>query len=133
MQPARSHFTSRQTEPSWRTFEVTTRVEVRQAAGVTRVWLPTALRIDTPYHRTLSNEPHAPGGRVSVTGQEPDALGVVMAEFPESVPAVVTLVSRVATCANFVDLSRPTRRASLEAPWEFRPHGRLSHVTEEHR
>ena len=39
----------------WRIFEVSTRVEILKPAGVTRVWLPTPLTQDTPYHKTLGN------------------------------------------------------------------------------
>jgi transglutaminase-like putative cysteine protease len=115
MLPAPFDFTVSQEHRSWHTFEVTTRIDVRRAEGVTRVWIPTALNIDTPYQRTLSNEPHAPGGRVSVSGQGPDALGVLMAEFPAGVPPVVTLVSRVATRMHSVDLSRPGAAAPPSA------------------
>ena len=39
----------------WRTFEVTTRVEVLQPAGRTRVWLPAPLTVDTPYQKALGS------------------------------------------------------------------------------
>jgi hypothetical protein len=39
----------------WRTFELTTRVEVLKTSGITHVWLPTALIRDTPYQKTLAN------------------------------------------------------------------------------
>ena len=39
----------------WRTFEVTTRVEVLTSSGTTRVWLPAALMGETPFQRTLAN------------------------------------------------------------------------------
>ncbi|MBZ5631280.1 MAG: transglutaminase, partial [Acidobacteriia bacterium] len=41
---------------SWRTFEVTTRVEVLKPSGVTRVWLPAALTRNTPFQKTFSNK-----------------------------------------------------------------------------
>lgn len=115
MLPAPSHLGLSQTQPSWRTFEVTTRVDVQRPVGMTRVWLPAALITDTPYQRTLSNEATAPGGKVTIGRQESDALAVVMAEFPEGVTPVVTLVSRVATRAHIVDLSRPSGAARRSA------------------
>ena len=40
----------------WRTFEVTTRVEVLNPSGATRVWVPTAQVSGTPYQKVLSND-----------------------------------------------------------------------------
>ena len=44
------------TRDSWRTFEVITRVEILKPSGPTRIWLPAALPLDTPFQRTLANE-----------------------------------------------------------------------------
>lgn len=35
----------------WRTFQVTTRVEVLKTSGTTRVWVPAALISETPFSR----------------------------------------------------------------------------------
>ena len=35
----------------WRTFEVTTRVEVLKTSGTTHIWVPAALIKDTPYQK----------------------------------------------------------------------------------
>jgi len=40
------------TADKWRTFEVTTQVEVLKPSGVTRVWIPTPLSLEAPFHRT---------------------------------------------------------------------------------
>lgn len=45
-----------QTSGRWRTFEVTTSVEVVKPNGVTHIWLPTALIRDTPFQRTHANK-----------------------------------------------------------------------------
>ena len=92
---------------SWRTFEVTTLVEVRKPSGLTRVWLPAALLRDTPFQKTLSNEFRADGGTAELVKKESDAMGVVSASFPEGVPPVLTLTSRVQTRNYAVDLSKP--------------------------
>ena len=39
----------------WRTFQVTTRVEVLKTSGKTRVWVPAALISETPFQKTLAN------------------------------------------------------------------------------
>ena len=103
----------------WRTFEVTTRVEVLKPSGVTRVWLPAALTSNTPFQRTFSNEFSAEGGTAKMVESKTDALGVVAATFPAGVKPVLTLTSRIATSNYAVDLSAPghppkANRAELE-------------------
>ena len=103
----------------WRTFEVTTRVEVLKPAGKTLVWLPAALIRETPYQKTLSNRSTAEGGTAGIVEMKPDALGIVSARFPSGVKPVLTLTSRVKTRDYEVDLSAPGRapksgRAELE-------------------
>jgi len=107
------------TSGAWRTFDVTTRVEVLKPSGPTRVWLPAALIQETPYQKTLTNKFSAEGGAAEIVERKPDALGIVAASFPAGVKPVVTLESRVATKNYAVDLSRPgkaprTDRAELE-------------------
>ena len=75
-----SLFALAQPRSSWRTFELVTRVEVLQASGATRLWVPAALVNETPYQRTLSNEFTVEGGSARlVVDKTPDALGVIAA------------------------------------------------------
>jgi transglutaminase-like putative cysteine protease len=95
------------TAPRWRTFEVTTRIEVLQASPTTRVWLPTPLA-SAPYQQTAGDTYHAAGGRtvmVETNANEPDILVGV---WEDGNPAVLTLTSRVATRDYAVDLTTPT-------------------------
>jgi transglutaminase-like putative cysteine protease len=94
-------------EASWRTFEVTTRVEVLKPSGVTRIWLPAALIRETPYQKTLSNKFQADGGAGKLTESKQDALGIVSATYPENARPVLTLTSRVSLRRYAVDLSAP--------------------------
>ncbi len=91
----------------WRTFEITTRVEVLKPSGTTLIWLPAALIQKTPYQRTLSNKYHAEGGKAGIHEIKPDALGIVSATFPAGQAPVLTLMSRVQTRNHAVDLSKP--------------------------
>src|SRR5215213_868605 len=50
---------------AWRAFEVVTRVQVLDAEGATRVWLPTPLTRDTEYFKSLGNVWHVEGGAVT--------------------------------------------------------------------
>jgi len=92
----------------WRSFEVITRIEVLKPSGVTRVWMPAALIIDTPFQKRLANEFSAKSGaaKMVVEGRA-DALGIISAEFPAGVKPVIAVTSRVATKNYAVDLSAP--------------------------
>jgi transglutaminase-like putative cysteine protease len=105
--------------PGWRTFEVTTNVEVLKPSGATRVWLPAALLGETPFQRTFANSFNAEGGTAKLVESNADALGIVAAEFPAGARPVVTLTSRIGTRNYAVDLSKPNEavkenRAELE-------------------
>ncbi len=65
----------------WRTFEVTTRVEVLKSPGITRIWVPAALNGSNPFQKTLSNTFTAEGGSAKFVESKPDAMGIVAAEF----------------------------------------------------
>src|SRR5262245_9988283 len=97
------------TAEGWRTFEVTTRVEVLKPAGPTSIWLPAALQGNAPFQKTLANEFHAEGGAAEIVVEKRDALGIVTAKFPEGVKPVLTLISRASTKGYGVDLSKPGR------------------------
>jgi transglutaminase-like putative cysteine protease len=104
---------------NWRTFEVTTRVEILKASGVTRVWLPAALSGRTPFQKTLSNAFNAEGGTAKIVEGKADSIGIVAAEFPNGTKPVLTMTSRIATRDYAVDLSAPGKepradRAELE-------------------
>ena len=103
----------------WRTFEVTTRVEVLKPSGATRIWLPTTLISETSFQKTLSKTFQPEGGTARMIENKPDALGIVVAEFPSGVRPVLALTSQVATKNYVVDLSAPSKapkepRADLE-------------------
>ena len=103
----------------WRTFEVTTRVQVLKALGTTRIWIPAALASPTPFQKTMANEFNAEGGTAKMVESKVDALGIIAAEFPAGVKPMLTVTSRVATKNCTVDLSAPGKapkadRAELE-------------------
>jgi transglutaminase-like putative cysteine protease len=98
----------------WRTFEVTTRVEVLKPSGTTRVWLPAALMSSTPYQKTLANTVKCEGGTVKTFEAKTGALGIIAAEFPPGVRPLLTATSRVSTSDWKVDFSveDQTRKAN---------------------
>ncbi len=92
-----SSSSSSRAEDGWRTFEVTTKVEVLQPAGVTRVWLPTPLTTETPYQRALGQTMDAAGGTARVVTDAAAANGIACFEWPAGVKPVATLTARVTT------------------------------------
>lgn len=115
--------------PGWKTYEITTRVQLVKPAGVTRVWLPTPLTRDTAYQRSLGNAWRADGGTAAQWIDPVYGSGVVWAEFPAGVPPVLELTSRFATRDIVVDLSRPgsapaesrAKLATYTAPTDLLP------------
>jgi transglutaminase-like putative cysteine protease len=102
-------FAEQSTPEKWRSFELTTRVEVLKPVGATKVWLPAALIQNTPFQRTVSNKFSAEGGSAKMVEIKPEALGIVAATFPAGASPVVTLTSRVQLRDYVVDLSAPAR------------------------
>src|ERR1700720_2295158 len=66
----------------WRTFQVTTRVEILKTSGKTRVWVPAALISETPFQKTIENTFSCEGGNAKMVESKGDALGIIAAEFP---------------------------------------------------
>jgi len=94
---------------AWRTFEVTTKIQVLKPSGVTRIWTPTALLAPTPFQKTLSNDFKAEGGTARIIENHADALGIVSAEFPAGASPILTVTSRISTKNIAVDLSAPSK------------------------
>jgi len=108
----------------WRTFEITTRVEVLQASPTTRVWLPAPLPV-APYQKTLGDTYHAAGGRtvmIETDANEPDILGAM---WEDGNPAVLTLASRVTTKDHAVNLGE----ATVPPPLDMSSFGRFLKAT----
>ena len=86
-----------------------TRVEVLKAAGTTRVSVPAALTIPTPYQKTLANTFHCEGATAKMVESKEDGLAMVVAEFPDGVKPALTVTSRVATRDWSVNLAAPAK------------------------
>jgi transglutaminase-like putative cysteine protease len=94
---------------SWRTYEVTTRIEVRRPDGTVRVWVPVPLTIATPYQRPLGTVFEAPNGHARLLDDRARGLGMVAAEWPAGATPALTVVSRVKTRDIAVNLTTPSR------------------------
>src|ERR1700722_5455327 len=98
----------------WRTFEVTTRVEVLKPSGVTHIWLPAALIRDTPFQRTHANRFSAEGGTAKLSKDKPHTRAFVSASSPSNARPVLMLTSQVSLKNYAVDLSTPSRAPRVQ-------------------
>jgi transglutaminase-like putative cysteine protease len=90
---------------AWRTFEVTTRVEVLKPSGTTRIWVPVPLR-HTPFQKAIARKIVCEGGTAKTIEKRADALAMVTAEFPEGIRPILTVTDRIATRNWSVDLTQ---------------------------
>ena len=96
----------------WRTFEVTTRLEVVQPSGVTRGWVPLPLMPDTDYQRSLGLSWTGNAAVTRVVRDEKYGAGIFYAEWPASETApTIELTTRFAARDRAVDLSTPGKSA----------------------
>lgn len=103
------------TDRSWRTFQLTTRVEVLKPSGITRIWVPAALLQDAPYQRTLANSLDCEGGTARIVENKADGLGVVAAEFAAEAPPRLTVNSNITTRDWSVNLSAAQTEQKADA------------------
>jgi transglutaminase-like putative cysteine protease len=96
----------------WRTFEITTRVQILKPSGPTRVWLPMPLAVAT-YQKTLGDTYHAQGGKAVVA--ENDDLDILVAEWDEGVEPILIVTNRVSTADRTANLTTPTVPPPLDA------------------
>jgi transglutaminase-like putative cysteine protease len=98
---------------AWRTFEVTTRVEVLFPEGATRVWLPVP-SVNEVYQKTIDNAWSGNASTMKILHDGRYGAALFYAEWGSSQTApVVELYSRFATRDHAVDLSSPLPGRSL--------------------
>jgi len=95
----------------WRTFEVTTDVEILHPNGTTRLWLPLPPRASTSYQEPAGADSFvAHGGTARAVVDRKTGARMIAAEWPDGVKPALTATSRVATRDYAVDLAS-TRHA----------------------
>src|SRR5579863_6707619 len=87
---ATSLFARAESSGNWRTFEVTTRIEILKPSGLTRIWVPAGLLDETPFQKTLANTFHVDEGTARVVESKADSLAFVSAEFPAGAKPLLT-------------------------------------------
>jgi transglutaminase-like putative cysteine protease len=92
---------------TWRTFEVTTRVEILNARGVTRVWLPVPA-VKAEYQSPLESKWSGNAKTLQLVDDGKYGATMLYAEFADGETApVVELVSGVKTQSRALDWSKP--------------------------
>jgi transglutaminase-like putative cysteine protease len=105
---AQTPFAPRQAQ-GWRTFEMTTRIEVMAPQGTTRAWLPVP-SVESGYQKVVENTSSGNAATAKILHDPKYGAGMLYAEWPASVDRpVVELHSRVQTRDHAVDFAaRPT-------------------------
>ncbi len=75
------------TPTDWRSFEVTTRIEIAEPVGQARVWVPLPLTQDTDYFRTLSNRWAGNAEQVEMVIDPVYRMAMAVARFKPAAPA----------------------------------------------
>lgn len=108
---ARAQQAARRFDPQpgvWRTFELTTTVELKQAMGSSRVWLPVPA-LDTEWQRSQESSWSGNARSMKLVSDEKCGARMLLAEFDAAqADSVVQLTSRVQTMSRAVDWSRKT-------------------------
>jgi transglutaminase-like putative cysteine protease len=113
----------------WRTYEVTTRVEILKPQGVSRVWLPLPLTQDTAWQRSHGSHWSGNAARAQILADGKYGATMLYAEWNTGNP-MLELTSRFATRDHAVDLSQAPQdgerlsaaeRALFTAPTELIP------------
>ncbi len=91
---------------TWRTFEITTRVEVLEPTGVSRAWLPIP-SVKSEYQKPLGDQWSGNAKVMKAATDGASGAGMLYAEFASGEPApVVELTSRFQTQDRAVDWSK---------------------------
>ena len=106
---------ARAAEAKWRTFEVVTRVELADASGVSRAWVPVPLMGETDYFRRLGDTWKGNATAARLLRDEKYDAGFVLAQWPagETAPAL-EITSRFSARDRFVDLTQPPAGGARE-------------------
>jgi transglutaminase-like putative cysteine protease len=116
-------------ETGWRTFEAVTRVEIRDAFGIARAWVPLPLEADNEWQKTLGNSWSGNASQAKIAHDGKYGLAMLYVEWPEKeMNPAIEVTSRFMTrdravdfgAAGNADLSAAERQF-LTAPTELIP------------
>jgi transglutaminase-like putative cysteine protease len=105
---SRGHFAPQ--SGAWRTFDVTTRVDIIKPEGITKVWLPIP-SVNGDYQHSLESS-FSSNGEAKMTQAGAEGAKMLYVEFPESEKKpYIALTSRVQTQNRAVDWSQKNAAA----------------------
>ncbi len=111
----------------WRTFEVTTRVDLADAKGAARVWLPVP-SINADWQRSLESSFQS-NGTSRMTSDGTEGARMLYTEFAAGVTPFVEITSRVQTQNRSVDINQPgTHTFTSEDAGTLRHYTRATHL-----
>lgn len=90
----------------WRTYDLTTRIEVRRSEGQTRLWLPLAMFKDTPWQRALGHSWYGNFERAGIYRDPAAEMEVFTAEWKEGTTPRLELQSRIETQDRHFDVTK---------------------------
>ena len=97
----------------WRVFDVTTRVEVLQADGTTRAWLPVPSVQEESWIRNMGNLWQGNARTARLLRNPEYGAEMLYAEWATAEKPVIEVTSRIATRDRAIDLSRIGKAAPL--------------------
>ena len=103
-------------QEGWRTFETVTRVDVKDAFGVARAWVPLPLEADTSWQKTIGSSWSGNAAQARILHDGKYGVAMLYAEWParEASP-YIEVTSRFMTRERAVDFSRPDNSLELSA------------------
>jgi len=105
--PRLARLVGAQETPKWRTFEVTTRVEVVNPVGAVRTWVPIPLLTNTNYFKRQGDTWTGNSSSIKSVQYDKYGTGLVFAEWPASEKApVLEITSKFMTQDLQVDLTK---------------------------
>jgi transglutaminase-like putative cysteine protease len=104
----------------WRTFEALTRVEIRDAFGIARAWVPMPLVADNDWQKTRGNSWSGNASRADIVHDGKYGLAMLYVEWPakEMNPAI-EVTSRFMTRDRAVDFGAPGNAELSAADRQF--------------
>jgi transglutaminase-like putative cysteine protease len=103
-------------QEGWRTYEIVTRVQVSDAFGVARAWVPLGLAADTDWQRTLGNSWSGNARQMRIMRDPKYGATMLYAEWSEhEADPVLQVSTRVMTRERKLDLSEKSGNADLSA------------------
>jgi transglutaminase-like putative cysteine protease len=92
----------------WRTFDVTTRVEIASRDGITRAWLPLAYPTPSDYQRLVKQSWRSTARTLHSIRDTASRTGILYAEWPADEPLLeMELTLTVATADREIDWRQP--------------------------